>query len=890
MVEIRNVADPMYVSKWLLAFLTNKESEDVSGQDFPKVVKKIRDDVIFKGGNLPFRRSGLWMAMKVALRLNLETEFERDTANSVYKIIQIHLTSRMCEYLLSDAYRTIDAGLAMQMLAKVARKIDKLATHLERSVDKFEFASLYNSVTSNSKEVILKVRWAVNNQFNKLDSFDRREAFLEPLDKMNFRRDSIHTIPSLRTYIETRLRSSKSPSVNCLQEPQPILRHRSNLLSFPNFEFTAAATEVNLSLLLADVEIWVLENCSKCTTENALSLRDLAVKYGTAAKKHYVDDPLGGSRMILTILQIIRTLDQIATDEYPLLEEHHSGINPKIIEDLLLPSRSQLQIATKLESYFERRNSETTFPALNAEKTVTDESFAYRYAETDSEMVDLRQTILELETAKVEEKMAEVNRARLQIQQWKEEAKDLEHEFIKIWSTYQFQFRTVHDRNCKLCRLTKKWTKYSVGIYERSIRNEEHCQYAIVFELLIPTEISCLRDVLQFAAEEFFFSAKSANELSIRGNWIDYEQISWHGEEWDRRVNLGSTCLLYMKSHYTKKMHPDSDDSEFVVNNGYNCVYYAAPANIEVFNDVKKQSIKRFCTFHVELSSPYRNLQWTLSNTDHSQNEVLASQSNCPIELTLSEYVAFGSLRADGHRLQMRNIYRALVTETLSFEKESVAALIFQALWQAGPKSKNNWIREAHEDLADDVFASEMLELLSKYLSSQQDNWKHPLKMMITILIATRIVELNDNDTVLATAVNVLLFSRAICDDWMGRIQAAKSACDCRELDQIQSLRTNMVDAGICSALTFHVNPKLKIFPQLFQSMTTKSALIYWLNATVNVNNNNILNTIANREFSNVRRTFLREMWIIGINSEKLLLQRVTKGFSTDMNLFVQVN
>lgn len=536
-IEIRNVADPMYVSKWLVAFLTNEDSTVVTGTDFPKIIKKIRDDVIFKGGDLPFRRSGLWMVMKVALRLNLETEFKGDAANFIYKIIQIRLASRMCEFLLRREYQTIDAELAMQMLAKVARKLDKLSTFSKTSVKELKCQSLYSLVTTASKQTILKVREKINDQFIKLDLFDRREALLKPLDDIDFQRDTIHKIPSLSTYITTRMQSRNASSVKSLLEPQPIPRHRIDVLHFPNFEFAAGTTEVNMTLLLADVENWIRENSNKCTAENVLSLRDLAIKYGTAAKKHYKNDPLGGSRMILAILQIIRMLDKIAIEEYSLLDQHHSGINPRIIEDLLLPSRDQLKTASNLERYFEQRNFDAPFPALNAEEKVTPESFSYRYAESNLEMRDLRQTILDAEERRIEEKMEEVNLARLQIQQWKEEAKNLDHEFIKIWSTYQF--RTVHSRKCKLCALTKKWTKCVIPIYERSIKNEEHYQYAIVFELLIPTEISCLRDVLQFAAEEFFFTVRTNNKLNVRGNWIDYEQISFHKEEWDRRVHLG---------------------------------------------------------------------------------------------------------------------------------------------------------------------------------------------------------------------------------------------------------------------------------------------------------------------------------------------------------------
>lgn len=112
----------------------------------------------------------------------------------------------------------------------------------------------------------------------------------------------------------------------------------------------------------------------------------------------------------------------------------------------------------------------------------------------------------------------------------------------------------------------------------------------------------------------------------------------------------------------------------------------------------------------------------------------------------------------------------------------------------------------------------------------------------------------------------------------MARIQSVKSECDCREVDLIQSLRTNIVDAALCCAMTFYASPKLKAFPELWQSRTETSALTYWLNATVSVSNNIVLNTIEDPDISNIRRTLLREMRIIGINSETVLLEQITKG------------
>jgi len=71
--------------------------------------------------------------------------------------------------------------------------------------------------------------------------------------------------------------------------------------------------------------------------------------------------------------------------------------------------------------------------------------------------------------------------------------------------------------------------------------------------------------------------------------------------------------------------------------------------------------------------------QWTVTGTEHNANEVLCRQAECPAELALSEFVAFGTLRA-GHRLQLRNILCAVATRSLSFDRPAVGDLLAQAL------------------------------------------------------------------------------------------------------------------------------------------------------------------------------------------------------------------
>lgn len=62
-------------------------------------------------------------------------------------------------------------------------------------------------------------------------------------------------------------------------------------------------------------------------------------------------------------------------------------------------------------------------------------------------------------------------------------------------------------------------------------------------------------------------------------------------------------------------------------------------------------------------ANEYKSLQYALNTTSHTQNKVLSHQSS---NLSLAEIKNFGSLRADGHRLQLLNIYAVIACKALS--------------------------------------------------------------------------------------------------------------------------------------------------------------------------------------------------------------------------------
>lgn len=230
-----------------------------------------------------------------------------------------------------------------------------------------------------------------------------------------------------------------------------------------------------------------------------------------------------------------------------------------------------------------------------------------------------------------------------------------------------------------------------------------------------------------------------------------------------------------------------------------NCTFYAEYDNVptQIPKSVPDQYLIKMVRFSAEKGSPYETLEWTFG-IDHTQNQVIARQFECPQSLTLGEFKNFGSLRADGHRLQLRKLYAMIETEALAFETLSVQALIMQCLWEVGPSNPKalQW-NESHQDFTDPEFAGAFVALIDKFINAQKCNWKHPLKLMMAALIAVRIFEFNDDELVGDRIVKLLVKLRDIAFDWIQKIQIAMHETHAGEQSDLEKLRKNLVEVAI---------------------------------------------------------------------------------------------
>lgn len=297
--EERSPSHPMYVSQWLMAVASSRFTE--VNNEYPVISKKIRDEVVMGQDLLPFRRSGFYTTMKVFLQLGLTIKLGDGHGKFLYKLC---LLKFMCALCNND--RTADDDVLMQMIAKMARRTDKIekcaATAPDLGSDLIAFK---DGVKKDAIETVRSVRKKLNERFEAIQANERRLSDQKPLPRLDFERDITHQIPKLTKYFIMRDAEIVWEAVDNFPRPRRIIRHSWETKTFPDVQqLKAVSGEIDTLQLLADFEHWILNLGTYYHSSS--SMRQLAKEYMLKAQSFYQNDCIGYSRMVLVMLKIIQ--------------------------------------------------------------------------------------------------------------------------------------------------------------------------------------------------------------------------------------------------------------------------------------------------------------------------------------------------------------------------------------------------------------------------------------------------------------------------------------------------------------------------------------------------------------------------------------------------------
>lgn len=304
--EQRNVPHPMYVSQWLTAVASNRST--VVNQQFPMITKKMRDEIIKGKTAVPFRRSGFYTTMKVLLQLGLTIELGEERGKFVYKLV-------MLSFMLPAYNEKIDVEIAVQMMAKIARRMDKIqmyANTIQHQLDN-GLVGLKNSVILTAQNVLQKAHSSLEEKFREIQENEKKTSHtLKAMPKMAFDEDIIHAFPNTIQYIRARIAERKTREVYADRNVGKQVRHRWGDRSLPDVRKLSSCSysyqKAEMQFYLSDVENWVLYELDNVEVDHDLSkyLQELASGYMSTAVSCYRSDGVAYSQMVLTMLKIIQ--------------------------------------------------------------------------------------------------------------------------------------------------------------------------------------------------------------------------------------------------------------------------------------------------------------------------------------------------------------------------------------------------------------------------------------------------------------------------------------------------------------------------------------------------------------------------------------------------------
>jgi hypothetical protein len=687
--EVRETANPRYISELLVGILRGIGKP----ASVDRITKRIADEVLWKDAYQPWRRSPLWLVVRVALQTSLEY--------NTYKTFMLFfhtLLLRIC------VQRDFPSETLHLMRIKMARRLSKLGPTVSDDVCQV--------VTNAAKEteVLLQSRWT---------RFQKSQSISPPWNPnaLNFDNDIAITLDNSQLYL---LKALVSTSQNHSPKPfspshYPRLADTHDFHHFSDGRLKEAVTNDN-RIALADFELsverhlddWV-RSCPQGDDPPDV-IASCVDQYFSSAKDIYGDDPEDNSVMILTILDLWKALDTLAIRRCPLLKFYSPEIPQDFLHPLLLHRSGSLERAKLIEKYILQRYEEACYATSIFTDKVTASSFAIQYYGNSPALQQLHTDINQRAVEGREAKRIELRALNEKWQSLQAAASSKSHTCHRSQSWYSY---------CEKCQTIREADGLKIGAHEWPLPQETLQAKFVVFELAPPRPFSSWREITYKIINDIGIS-NTADRCADAKLLLDaYSGLSCRAVRHKyHRITIASTTKSFTQSHY-KDVQIPADVSGVLLNNGLSFKLFDR-TGLSWAAGPFASSITDTCAPRIPVSTPYSKIHSFVSGTHHTSNEVIAAQAECPPELSLHEYIAFAGLRS-GPRLQWFNIARELPSPSLSFRREEVHTLITQAALQLGPLQ--DCVREWHLDLGTPSFGNTLLQELEALLGRVEANW-----------------------------------------------------------------------------------------------------------------------------------------------------------------------
>ncbi|KAF8546631.1 hypothetical protein OG21DRAFT_1501910 [Imleria badia] len=226
----------------------------------------------------------------------------------------------------------------------------------------------------------------------------------------------------------------------------------------------------------------------------------------------------------------------------------------------------------------------------------------------------------------------------------------------------------------------------------------------------------------------------------------------------------------------------------------------------------------KFLSFNLSYRWDEQDLAKYIDYTSHTSNDVLSAQADCPADLSLDEFVAFGHLRSGGS-LQWLNILRGLCSRTLNFRRHGVHFLVAHAVSQVGPLDLNTGVWIWHQELQDSSFCNALLDELDSLFVHIGAGTIDGVLMNTICLLLTRVLASSPSEGVAERSIALLRNVRRKTFKWVQEL-----SYDLEKAPTNEERRNRLLDLASTCRSTFDVDPAT--LHNLFHSAEDVDALL----------------------------------------------------------------
>ena len=744
-IETRDTTHPRYVTELLTGILRSVGRP----ADIIRITKRVGDDVVWNNSKLPWRRSSLWLLIKVAIQTSLDRPtFGHDT----YKQFMLFF---MCCLAREKISAELPNDILHSMSAKISRRLRKLGSSAP------DWLSRIVLETCTSLRSTIETRW------REVQAVQRVSPLWAP-SQLDLTRD-----------IELSLLGSGDYLRNCLAHHiitpldtpfNPKHRPRGSLDDFLSSDgtFFEEAYSLQPHVALYDVERAVEQGIDGWvdrmtnSDEACVKLEILGNNYSSSALRTYGSNPELLSVMLLTAIELWVALDKIAIKEIPMLEDYSPEIPTILLEHLLLRKTASLSRLRHVHQYLSRRHSQSRrhtqsqSPWSVFSPAINENTFAVRYYNNSVDLQYLKSQIEEAAQQDVDKKVVQLEKANARYVDLKQKVVNTDHS-----SAVTQDGREFHPKNCQKCKLERKLGRMEIAIHEWPLPAGNLQAEVVVFELDCPVSFNMWRTATLHLLLDLCSPSPEPKDPYIKLDKYDalHPYLVQHPRS---RISLGSDTKPFVVTHYSKAPIP-ALQKRVCVTNGLTFYGFDSHARVPLSEVLGHMDIKRFCTYELQ-SGPYQSVQKYLDATSHTSNEVLANQADCHKDLSIHEFMSFGHLRSGG-LLQWLNILRNLRDRSLSFRRQEVHSLIAQAVSQVGPLVDAGWAW--HQEIRQPSFCYALIAELESLLRDVKANWLEGVTMDTISFLLRRLLTSSPDQAVSQKILGLLRAMRRRVFSWV---------------------------------------------------------------------------------------------------------------------------